>query len=58
VLCERTFSYPGAMRALAEQQAQGDDPDQLRQQFEDEDLEDEVEPQQLDDLGLTMETRA
>jgi hypothetical protein len=48
------------MRAWAEAQAEGGDSDQLREQLaddEDEDLEDEVEPQQLDDLALTMEVR-
>lgn len=49
------------MRALAEAEHAGDDPDELlagmRSDDEDEDLEDEVEPQRLDDLALTMEVR-
>ena len=56
-LCERTFSYAGAMRAEAEALANEDPTDQLREEFDDEDLEDEVEPQQLDDLQLGMEVR-
>lgn len=62
-LCERTFAFHGAMRFVAEAQAEseGDDPGQLRQQYtDDEDLdevEDEVEPQDLGDLSLGMEVR-
>lgn len=60
-LCERTPAFPGVMRALAEAEHAGDDPDELlagmRSDDEDEDLEDEVEPQRLDDLALTMEVR-
>jgi hypothetical protein len=56
-LCERTPAYQGVMRARAEAQAAGEDPDELLDELrgDDEDLEDEVEPQQLDDLALTME---
>jgi hypothetical protein len=61
-LCERTPAYQGVMRARAEAQAGGEDPEELVAQFrddeDDEDLEDEVERQDLDDLALTMEVRA
>jgi hypothetical protein len=54
-LCERTPAYQGVMRARAEAQAAGEDPDELLDELrDDEDLEDEVEPQDLDDLALTM----
>jgi len=74
-LCERTFSYKGAMRMhaelLAQEQADAtnatgagtgtpgapvgmrDDDDE----FDDEELEDEVEAQDLADLQLEMEVR-
>jgi hypothetical protein len=57
LLCERTLAYQGTMRALAEAQTAGGDPDQLREPLadDDEDLEDEVEPQDLDGLQLGME---
>lgn len=56
-LCEQTFAYYGAMRALAETSADGEDPAQLREDLagDDEDLEDEVERQDLDELQLGME---
>jgi hypothetical protein len=53
-LCERTFSYQGSMRALAE--AHAEDGDGLEPP-EEEGLEDEEDPQDLDDLNLTMEVR-
>lgn len=55
-LCERTLAFPGAMRAVAEAYAD-DQADELPADLPDEDLVDEVEPQQLDDLALPMEVR-
>jgi hypothetical protein len=43
------------MRALAEVQANGEDPEQLHEDLDGEDLEDEVERQDLDELQLGME---
>ena len=58
LLCERVLAYPGVMRALAEAEEQeGGAPGDLADLIDDEDLEDEVEPQNLDELELTMEVR-
>ena len=55
-LCERAPAYQGVMRARAESQDQGDDPDQLHEL--DEEAEDEVEPQDLAGLSLGMEVNS
>jgi hypothetical protein len=58
LLCERVFAYRGVMRALAEaEDEKGGAPGDLADLIEEEDLEDEVDPQNLDELGLTMEVR-
>jgi hypothetical protein len=46
------------MRALAEAQADNGEEGDLAHLIDDEDLEDEVDPQNLDELELTMEVRA
>lgn len=46
------------MRGHAEAQAEGEDPGEIREQYtDDEDLDDEVDPQDLGDLSLGMEVR-